>query len=234
MTDFHSHILPGIDDGSPRVEVSLAMLRMESEQGISRIVATPHFYSDRDHPKAFLARRNQAEQALRMELAHFQGMPELWMGAEVSYFRGMSESESLPLLAVRECRCVLIEMPSAPWPEEAFRELEAIRNRQGLLPVIAHIDRYISPFRPWSLLERLSELPVLVQANADFFCGFRTGSMAMKMLKADQIQLLGSDCHNLSSRKPNLGDAVSRIHQKLGKKALNRVEQYEEYALNFV
>ncbi len=234
MTDFHSHILPGIDDGSPDAQTSVLMLQMEAAQGIDRVVATPHFYSNCDHPDAFLARRSQAEQILRREADRFPGLPELHMGAEVSYFRGMSESECLPLLAVRDSGCILIEMPPAPWPEEAFRELEAIQKRRGLMPVIAHVERYIQPIRPGQLLKRLAELPVLVQANADFFCSRKTAHLAMRLLKADQIQLLGSDCHNLSTRKPNLGDAIARIDQKLGREVLERIGQYEGYALNFV
>ena len=63
--DFHSHILPGIDDGSKSVEESLAMLRMAGEQGIECVVATPHFYPRYDSPKKFLARRAEAEAQLR-------------------------------------------------------------------------------------------------------------------------------------------------------------------------
>ena len=44
MIDFHSHVLPGMDDGSASLEESIAMLRMEAEQGITQVVATPHFY----------------------------------------------------------------------------------------------------------------------------------------------------------------------------------------------
>ena len=64
MVDFHSHILPALDDGSANVEESIAMLRAEAEQGITRVVATPHFYIRRDDPEAFLARRSRSEARL--------------------------------------------------------------------------------------------------------------------------------------------------------------------------
>ena len=57
VIDFHSHILPGIDDGSASVEQSIAMLRMEAEQGIDHVVATPHFYPQYDTPEHFLRKR---------------------------------------------------------------------------------------------------------------------------------------------------------------------------------
>ena len=231
VTDFHSHILPGIDDGSASVEQSIAMLRAEAEQGIRHVVATPHFYARYDSPEHFLEKRDAAEKLLRQEMARYSGLPELSVGAEVYFFRGMSESELLPQLTIRGKRCILIEMPHGNWPEESFRELEAIWEKRGILPLIAHIDRYIQPFKTRGIPEKLARLPVYVQANADFFLDRRTRGMAMRMLKKDQIQLLGSDCHNLDSRRPNLGMAVEEIRQKLGADALERICQYESKVL---
>lgn len=232
ITDFHSHILPGIDDGSASVEESIAMLRMEAEHGIRRVVATPHFYAGYDSPERFLENRDRAEALLRAEMTKHGDLPELLIGAEVYFFRGMSESELLPQLTIREKHCILIEMPPAPWPEDLFRELENIYERRGIVPIIAHIDRYISPFRTYGLPRRLAELPVLVQANGSFFLERRTSAMAMRMLMADQIQLLGSDCHNITTRKPNLSAALDRIQRKLGPDAIARICEYEEKLLD--
>ena len=226
VTDFHSHILPGIDDGSAGLEESLRMLRTEAEQGIRHVVATPHFYARYDAPEAFLQKRHRAEQLLREAMKQHPGLPELSVGAEVYYFRGMSESEFLPQLTIRGKGCILIEMPRAPWPEECFRELEAIWENRGILPVVAHIDRYIGPFRTHRLPEKLACMPVLVQANASFFLDRATSAMALRMLKADRIQLLGSDCHNMADRKPNLGEAAELIRRKLGSDVLQRIADY--------
>ena len=95
IVDFHSHILPGIDDGSQSVEESLALLRMEAEQGIRRVVATPHFYPRHDTPDRFLRRRARAEEILRDEMAKEPGLPELCIGAEVYFFSGISESDAI-------------------------------------------------------------------------------------------------------------------------------------------
>lgn len=231
MVDFHSHILPGIDDGSTCVEESVEMLRMEGEQGITLVAATPHFYARHDDPQAFLARRDEAERLLRREMEKYPNLPELITGAEVAFFRGMSDSDILPQLTLRGRNYILVEMPPAPWPEEYFRELEDIWVKRNIQPVIAHIDRYIGPLRSFGLPGRLARMPVLVQANGSFFLEKRTAALAMKMLKADQIQLLGSDCHNLSSRKPNLGDAVKRIQEKNGTALLTRIQEYERQIL---
>lgn len=232
ITDFHSHVLPGVDDGSRSLKESLALLRMEAEQGVSHVVATPHFYPRYDSPADFLARRHEAKIRLMEAMEDHPELPRLTIGAEVHYFSGISESDILQRLTIGEKRCILIEMPSVPWTNVMYRELEGISEKQGLIPVIAHVDRYISPFRSYGIPERLAELPVLVQANASFFLRPSTRRMAIRMLKRDQIHLLGSDCHNLTDRQPNLGDAVSRIRKSLGQEWIMRINENECYALH--
>jgi protein-tyrosine phosphatase len=113
-----------------------------------------------------------------------------------------------------------------------YRDLENIYVKSGLVPIVAHVDRYISRFRTFGIPERLAELPVLVQANAEFFLNGLTSSMALRMLKQDRIHLLASDCHNLDSRKPNLKSAADRIAKRLGEETVARVNAYGQDLLN--
>lgn len=223
IIDFHSHILPGIDDGSASLEESIAMLRAEAAQGIRHVVATPHFYAQHDTPKHFLARRSEAENRLREEMEKHKDLPELRVGAEVYYYPGVSNSDILWELTIDKKRHIMIEMPHSPWTDRMYRELEDIYTKQGITPIIAHVDRYIAPFHTHRIPQRLQELPVLVQANADFFLQRSTRRMALRMLREEQIHLLGSDCHNLTDRQPNLGDALKNISQGLGMKSFERI-----------
>ena len=68
VIDFHSHILPDVDDGSRSLEQSLAMLQMEADQGIRRVVATPHFYAQNDIPEKFLRKQEEADRASKAVL----------------------------------------------------------------------------------------------------------------------------------------------------------------------
>ena len=231
VIDFHSHILPGIDDGSASIEESIALLKIEKQQGIDCVVATPHFYPLHDTPERFLRRRARAEKMLRERIGGNSDLPEIKIGAEVYYFNGISDSDVISELTIDGKRCILIEMPAPPWGESVYRELEALYVRRGILPIVAHIDRYISRFRTFGIPRRLSELPVLVQANAEFFLNRSTASTAIRMLKHDGIHLLGSDCHDLKTRKPNLGDALGRIRERLGEDVLERINEYEHDVL---
>ena len=231
MIDFHTHILPGVDDGSQSVEESLTLLQMEAEQGITRVVATPHFYPGRDDPERFLRRREKAEKALRQAMAGRGDLPQISIGAEVYYFSGISDSELISELTIDQKRCILIEMPNVSWTDSMYRELEGLYAKRDLLPVIAHVDRYLSFGSNARMLERLAELPLLVQANANFFLKWATSRKALHMLQDGRIHLLGSDCHDCSDRKPNLGAAWEVIRKRLGEHALNRIETYEQKAM---
>lgn len=231
IIDFHSHILPGIDDGSKSVEQSIAMLQMHAQQGIQRVVATPHFYPHSNDPKRFLQARDQAEASLRSQMQAFSDLPELSIGAEVYYFNGISDSEVLSQLTIDKKRYILLEMPVSDWTEHMYRDLEGIWIKQGLMPIIAHIDRYISPLRTHGIPERLEHLPVLVQANASFFRNRSTRGMALRMLKKGKIHLLGSDCHDLTDRTPNFSDVVDLIRRKLGEESLHHIAHYQQEVL---
>lgn len=230
MTDFHTHILPGIDDGAPNPKISLKMLAMMRQQGIRQVVATPHFYANHDHPERFLKRRQASEEALRSALGNGDA-PRLHIGAEVYYFDGMSDCEQLRELTIGRSGYLLVEMPHAVWTERHYRELAGLHQKLGLIPVIAHIDRYISPLQTRGIPEALAELPVLVQANASFFTRRSTRKLALRLLRKDRIHLLGSDCHNLTDRKPNLSEATQIIRKHLGEDALQRIAQYENEVL---
>jgi protein-tyrosine phosphatase len=227
-TDFHSHILPGVDDGSTCVEESLQMLRLEAEHGVQRVIVTPHFYPRYDTPERFFARRDRAMAELQEAMAKEEGLPEITLGAEVYFFPGMSESDVLNRLTIGTGAHILVEMPFGNWTPEMYRELENIRVRRGIVPIVAHVDRYIRPFHTHGIPKRLAELPVLVQANTEFFLDRSTSSMAMRMLKADMIHFVGTDCHNLTTRKPNMDQALQKIQKKLDQSVLDRLEEYEQ------
>ncbi len=231
VIDFHSHVLPQVDDGSASVEESVAMLRAEAAQGIQAVVATPHFYAHNDSPERFFARRDAAFRSLMATVAAESNLPAVRLGAEVYYFSGISHSEILSDLTVDGSHFILVEMPMSPWTEAMYRELYDIRSKQGLTPILAHIDRYLTPFNRHRIFKRLSELPVLIQANASFFLQRSTRRTALQLLERDYIHLLGSDAHDMQSRMPNLGEVGRLITEHLGEDALSRIGNYQDAVL---
>ncbi len=227
LVDFHTHILPGIDDGSQTVEQSVAMLQRLAEQGVRQVIATPHFYAELQSPEDFLARRKEAETALREAIKDLPDMPEIFVGAEVAFFEGISDCEFLQELAIAGTDCVMVEMPIKHWSDRQLLEIVSIVQKQRLTPIIAHMDRYLGSFKNHHIPERLAELPVYVQASAGYFEQKKTRRKALRLLRAGKIQLIGSDCHNMDTRKPNMDAAIDAIKAAMPKKfaEINAIEQ---------
>ena len=227
MTDFHAHLLPGIDDGSDSVETSLAMLALWKEQGIGRICCTPHFYANRNTPERFLQNRQTAYEALTAAMAEREEEPAFWpellLGAEVHYFDGMSATAGIEDLCLQGTNLLLLEMPFRKWTDRMLAETAQL-SRRGLQPVAAHIERYLSFNSGHTIRRFMEETGVLIQCNAEFFLERRSSRKALHMLKKEQIHFLGSDAHNLHDRRPNLGDALELIGRKLGEGSLERLD----------
>ena len=86
MMDFHTHILPGVDDGSKNVQQSLQMLELMREQGVKRIIATPHFYAHKQSLSEFLKTRQKSyENVLEYAAAKNLDIPDIVLGAEVFF-----------------------------------------------------------------------------------------------------------------------------------------------------
>ncbi len=199
MTDFHTHILPGMDDGSRSLEESLEMIRLEMAQGISRIVLTPHFYPGEESPGRFLARRQAAWDTLSPHLE--AGMPEFLLGAEVQYFEGICRVPEIRDLRIQGTELLLLEMPFGPWTSRMIQDVQELNRQPGIQVVLAHIERYLgqnSQYLPALLSNR-----VLFQANVSFFSRWQTRRKAMRMLKRGQLRFAGSDCHSMKHRRPN-------------------------------
>ncbi len=222
MIDFHSHILPKTDDGSSSSNESIEMLSITGQQGIKCIVATPHFYASEESPSDFLVRRNSSYKRL-LTKTDGVSLPKIIPGAEVGYFEGMSDCEQLRSLMISGTPLVMVEMPVCKWSDRMLHELSAIYEKQGIIPLIAHVDRYIKLLHDKKIIDKLSGLPVLIQANASFFIDKKTSRLALSLLSKEKIHLLGSDCHNTTSRQPNLGYASEIIGDKLGNEAVKKI-----------
>ena len=226
MIDFHSHILPEMDDGAEDLETSLEMLRESRRQGVDIICSTSHFYADEEDPESFLTRRSDAYERLQEAVGNSEEYPKILLGAEILYFPGISVSEEMMLLRLAGTPFLLIEPPMIPWSKTMLDEVEQCGESLRCIPVIAHIDRYMRAFRDYTLFERVKNRPVLIQVNASFFLHRDTTEFALQCLREERFQFIGSDCHDLYSRRPNMGDAVDVIREA---GELEKLEELNSY-----
>lgn len=229
MIDYHCHILPQMDDGPDRLSECLTMLRHSKEQGVEVMVSTSHFYADEDYPAQFVERRNAAFRRLREAMSrNTESYPLIVLGAEVLYFPGISQAQDIEKLTIGSGRTILVEPPMAPWSDTMLDEIVELGENLHSRPVVAHVDRYMRMLKDKHLLDRVLERNLLVQVNASWFLDPGTVKAAVRSLKQGKIHLIGSDCHNLLSRSPNLGQARQQAE------AYGAAAEFEELRRNAV
>ncbi|MDY4975783.1 MAG: CpsB/CapC family capsule biosynthesis tyrosine phosphatase [Clostridia bacterium] len=230
MIDFHSHVLPGIDDGADSVEESLAMLRRSRDQGVSTVVATPHYFCDQTDPEAFLSARQKAYDVLKQAMKG-EALPELRLGCEVHLTKKIPDLALLDQLCIEGTSCILLEMPYElwqPWLNDAVYRVIASRK---LTPVIAHVDRYRPMLTHFEKIEQLLAMEVYVQLNADAFLDWRMRRIVKKLMNLDKPLVLGSDMHNMTDRQTHMQAASKKIVKRFGADALDAMEKNAAFLL---
>ena len=194
MIDFHTHILPRIDDGAASEDISLEMLKNAYASGTDVVVLSSHFYPrEAESIKSFLDRRNRRYKSLK-EFCIGHEIPELRLAAEVNLHTNISDFPDLHELCIEGTDYMLVEMPMSKWEDWMY---ECIYNLtvKGIKPVIAHIDRYTD-----KQIDEILEIAPVVQVNADAFCDFFKKRKMIKMYEKGKIHVIGSDAHGLDSR----------------------------------
>lgn len=223
MIDWHSHILPNMDDGSRDLGESIEMLTALQQQGVDTVIATPHFHVNEESVEEFLSRRQNAFDLL---CSHWNDQDmTLLCGAEVRYYPGISRLESLEKLVIGGTNLLLLEMPMAKWTDHTVNELTELANMSGFRIVMAHIERYIA-FQDKQVIERLLENGILMQSNASFFDRIGGRNKAIKLLARGYIHFIGTDCHNMKTRPPKIASAYELIRKKLGDEFASRMLDY--------
>lgn len=221
MTDLHTHILPGMDDGAPDGDTALQMLHMEAEQGVETVALTPHFYRSREYISDFLTRRDAAMEQLKNAAKGQEGLPRLILGAEVSYVPGIADWPELERLCYEGTRTLLVELPMEPWNDEVFRQLYRLEGYSGITPMIAHAERYFV-CQERKHMNRLLEMDLPLQVSAEALLHLAGRRKALLLLQ-NHNGLLISDCHNLTTRRPNMGQGLDWLEKKLGRESAARI-----------
>lgn len=221
MIDFHSHILPGIDDGSRNLEQSIAMVNEAKEAGFTKIISTSHYMEN-----YYECNERDRRQLLKKVQENVQGI-ELILGNEIYITNNIIELlQNGQASSINGTKYVLFEFPLITTRPMNDKEVIYRLVENGYIPIIAHPERY--PFiqeNPDYLFE-LEEMGALFQANYGSIIGMY-GLKAKKtlkiLLKNNLISFLGSDVH----RPEQVYNKMPKIIKKLKKIISN--EEFEEF-----
>lgn len=232
MIDFHSHILPEMDDGSKSVDESIQMLKTSFVMGIDTIVSTSHYYADCDTVESYLSRRKEKQQLLMRGLEGISDVPLIVMGAEVAFFSGISREKEILRLCIENTKYMILEMPFSEWSSLNVNEIKGLITNRGITPILAHIERYLPFQHKNGKIEELISLGVVLQTNGEAVIDSSYKRTILKMIANNEVHLLGSDCHNMSDRLPNLNQAFQTISKKLGNCAIRKIDSNGRRILN--
>ena len=205
--DMHSHLLPGIDDGSPDMTTSLDLIKGMQLLGYSKLITTPHILSDMypNTRQGILAKLKEVQQAM-----HEAGMTvELHAAAEYfldDYVAALLKNKE-PLLTMHD-NWVLCEF-SLAFPSHSLKDILFEMQMQGYLPVIAHPERYIYLQQSKDFYDELKATGCLFQLNVLALAGHygkAVQELAHYLIKKGYYDLLGTDLHHFRHLE-GLGDA---------------------------
>ncbi|ODA40166.1 CpsB/CapC family capsule biosynthesis tyrosine phosphatase [Desulfosporosinus sp. BG] len=218
MIDTHSHILPGVDDGSKNIDETLGIVRQLHEAGFKTLIATPHVLEGASYlsPAEILAATELVRQAVAEE-----GIPvEILPGAENYIFPDMAKwvrAEKLMTLG-NTGKYLLLELPLFEIPhytDQVFFELQVER----VTPILAHPERYKGLIdEPERLLE-WAKKGVLFQLDYMSLSGKygpKSKELAETLLRSDLIHFVGSDAHRVSRREGSNREALQSVQEIVG------------------
>lgn len=215
--DMHSHILPGMDDGSRSMEQTLRMLEIAVSEGITTMIATPHNMPGKGCPPGSVVRRKVDE---LQRTAEQEGIPlEIVAGTEYYYREEVLDIlEGGDVVTLGDSGCVLVEFE--PLAERNYIR-NAMRNILGLgyRPVIAHVERYAKLMEDVSILYDMRKNGILVQMNAMSVTG-DNGRQAKKdvrgLLKKGLVDFVATDAHSDGRRAPYMEKCADVLYKKCG------------------
>lgn len=219
ITDFHTHILPGIDDGAETVDESVEMLRQLHRQGVRRVILTPHFYPQAHTLEDFLTQRKKSCDALFSRSDLPKDM-EIIVAAEVYLHEAILNysTEEIRRLCIPDSDLILVEFPyNVSLSASVLQRVYAMMYNHNCTPVLAHIDRYLKRLNKKQLDELLEE-GCKLQINLghlDKLSLMQRWQLA-RLIRDGNVDCCGTDCHNLSTRPPLYTEPARRICKTAG------------------
>lgn len=233
MIDLHFHILPGIDDGAKTIEDSVALARKAAEDGITKILATPHHKNGAyENPKQKII---EAVESLNARLAEEKINVVILPGQETRIFGDIVEAiEADEILTLNHSPYLFIELPSNHVPRYTRQILFDLQVK-GLKPVIVHPERNAGIIEHSDTLYDLVTNGALTQVTASSILGNfgkKIQRFSFELIEAKMAHFIASDAHNLTSRSCKLREAYELLEREYGIEARYYFQENAELVVN--
>ena len=195
--DIHSHLIPGIDDGSPDMETTIILLKKFIDLGYKKVITTPHIMSDyyKNTPEIILSGLDKVnEEIIKNNLdIEIEAAAEYNLEPEFEYLL-----EKNNLLTFGTENYLLFELSFFDEPPRLNEIIWKMREK-GLSPVLAHVERYGYWHKDYDKIEEMINRGVKIQVNIGSIIGAygpEIKKVAEKLIEDKVINFVGSDCHH--------------------------------------
>lgn len=211
--DFHSHILPFVDDGAKDAATSREMLDICRRDGVTDIVSTSHCYPQSEEDIEDFIRVREKSLGI---IKDFTEDIHIYRGCEVHLTGDLTRFSNIKKLCVEKTGYMLLEMPASEWKDDTLDNVYKL-TLAGITPIIAHHERNCHQKKDMRM--SLLDLEVLVQVNLQSVWDRAFKKEIDRLMRMGMVHLVGTDMHNLTSRKPCAGKGEKVITRRYGKEA---------------
>lgn len=234
MIDFHSHILPNIDDGAQSIDEAFNMIKEAEKAGFSKILLTPHYIEK--YYETDVAEREVWLNAISQNLAVKNINTQLYLASEVLISDNiMNLLEDAKASTINNTSYVLFELPKDIEPDNLYSIVHDLISNK-LVPILAHPERYSYVQKEPELIYDLIQQGVLIQMNYGSIVG-QYGKKAQfiseKLLENKMVHFLGTDAHRKNSIYPKIPKILPIIESIVGHEKLEELTTINpELAIN--
>ena len=216
--DFHSHFLPGIDDGAKNTSVGCEMAHESFKQGTEYLVATPHFYPfDSITIDEAITKRDEAlYKILSYSKENHISIPKIIRGFEVAYDKSLLSMDNLDKFCIDNTNHILLELPYGNWSKNLVEEIYEL-SISGYNIILAHIERYLSINGERVL--NFVDLDVKFQISCSVPIKGEDRMFLNYLIKNKRYCIMGTDMHNMDTRPCDISDSFKRFEKKYKKEA---------------
>ncbi|WP_368895028.1 tyrosine-protein phosphatase [Priestia megaterium] len=229
MIDIHSHILPGVDDGASAMEDAVNMARLALDEGITKIIATPHHQNGMYFNKKqdILKRVKELNNVLQRENISLEVLP----GQETRIYGSLLDDFwKGDILTLNHTNYLFVELPSGHVPRYTEQLLFEMQLK-GLIPIIVHPERNAEVLKNPEKLLNLVKEGALTQITAGSLMGHfgkKVQKFSLQLIEANSTHFIASDAHNMSTRNFHMRESISKVHKEFGSQVVYYFQENAE------
>lgn len=224
MIDFHTHILPNVDDGAKTIDDTYKLLEEAKKAGFDSVISTSHYMEE--YYEVNVETREKLIQEISNEISNRNIDLKLYLGNEIYITENIVNLlKEKKATTINDTKYVLFEFPLNIKPMNMFDIIYDMLEYK-VVPILAHPERYSFIQKEPDIVYDLIEAGALMQVNYGSILGMYGESarfIARKLFENDMVHFLGSDIHRVNSIYPKVPEALSRIKEIIGEDKLEEL-----------